>query len=140
MFRKILAPLVLIAFVTGCTGVPMPETPRQKLAFAETTYQGLVDTATDMARRGVIEPDSDTAYELYAALVTARAALDEWQLSPDSVEHMNTTLTALRAVKSVLDVLERRLRSQPTSGDGVNGHRLVIVLPRVLMGDIRWSY
>lgn len=102
MRTYILAPFVaLLLVVGGCSSVPAPETPRERIVAAEAAYQAALATIGDMIDQGTIRKEH--VPDIKAAIITARAALNAWQDAPDSRSHMTTALAAIRTLQEVLN-------------------------------------
>lgn len=89
--------LSLVLFVTAaCAQAPVTlETAREKLAAAELTYQGVLLEVKSLVTTGLIKPGSDTAEAVGLSIIEVRAALDQWQLSPDSPNYLAIATAAL---------------------------------------------
>jgi len=104
--RKLLAPFVVLLLV-GCTGVVVPESPRESLTAAEVTYQGVLNTANDFVTQGIIKKGSENAIKVGSAIIAARTALDAWHVVPDNRDRMTTAISALKVVQSLLTTLKQ---------------------------------
>lgn len=113
MRKLLLAPFLLLFVLTSCASLGLvtvePETPRERLVAAETDYTAVVTTVRDLINTGTLKAGTQTADHVSNAIVTARAALDAWQLAPDSEDELQTGLLALRALQSVLNSLQAGL-------------------------------
>lgn len=103
--RAILAPfaLIFLLLLPGCLTTPAPETSREKLVAAETAFQTALKTVRSIDKAGRLKPD-DTI-RLATAIRAARAALDAWHESPDLTDSGTAALSALRALRLILDDL-----------------------------------
>lgn len=99
--------IVLLLF-TGCEtlGVATPETPREKLLAAETSYLAAAQTITDLAERRVIQ--GTAAHRVKAVLLTARNALNLWHLDPDNLSRLRAAQAAVLALQGLLNTFGRQ--------------------------------
>jgi len=109
--RKFLTPFLVI-FLVGCSGVVVPESPRESLTATETAYQAALGVANDFIAQGLITQGDDNAQILVSAILTARAALDAWHLIPDSTDRMTVAIASLRVLQSTLNTLKTKLQGQ----------------------------
>ena len=110
-YIPIFAPaLLLFIFVNGCaiTGAPAPETPREKYAAAEASYKAIVTTIDQLVAAATIRNGTLAAQTVATSLRAARAALDAWGASPDSLSRQLAALTTLRSVQRLLVDLQRK--------------------------------
>jgi hypothetical protein len=108
---SILTPVILLfIFVSGCavTGVPAPETTRERYAAAETSYQAIVATIDQLATAGTIRKGSPAAKGVAASLRTARTALNVWGAAPDDPSRQQAALSALGAAQQLLVTLQNQ--------------------------------
>lgn len=104
--RSLVAPLLILFLVSGCSNTPLPETPRERLAAAEITYQSALNTVDQMLTQGLIVPGSDIAQRLGAAIVSARASLDIWQQLPDNADSQTAAIAALSVLQKMLTEIQ----------------------------------
>lgn len=109
--RKLLVPFFAVFFLVGCANAVTPETPRERLAAAEVTYQAAVSTVRDFIVAGTLKPGTQTAEHAATSIRTARVALDAWHAAPDNEDQMTTALLALQALNTVLLQLKEGLQN-----------------------------
>lgn len=102
---KYLAPLLLIVLV-GCVSPPAPETMRQKLAAAELSYQGALQTIQSLQQSGLIVKGSNTARRVITAVKTANAGLVQWRAQVDSPAAQTGALAALSSLSTLIAELQ----------------------------------
>lgn len=95
---------LLAVMVVGCASYTAPETPKQRLAYAESQFSALVHTATDLHEQGIltdeearaIDPDIQRASE---AIRAARTAIgeDKPEQALDYVRIVNRLLPHIRS-------------------------------------------
>lgn len=107
MLRNLFTPLLVLFVVAGCANQPLPETPRERLAAAEVTYQGALNTIGQLTEQGTIVKGSPAAQRVGMAIVTARSSLDIWQQLPDSEDRQTAAIAALQALQAVLTEIQR---------------------------------
>lgn len=116
MLRANIMPAIGILFgmalyaLAGCVTQTPPETPRQKLAAAEVTYQGVVETVSALITQGTLIKGSKTAQRVADAVLSARIALDIWHQMPDSQDRQTAAIAALSALQQVLTEVQRGLQ------------------------------
>lgn len=81
--------VLLLSLVAGCAGlgtlVPVtPETPRESLVASEAAYTFALLEIKSLIVSGYIKPETPLARTVRLLVIETRAALDAWQLSPDS--------------------------------------------------------
>lgn len=107
MLRNLFAPLLILFVVSGCVNQPLPETPRERLAAAEVTYQGALNTIGQLIDQGTIVKGSPVAQRVGQAIVAARSSLDIWQQLPDSEDRQTAAIAALSALQKVLTEIQK---------------------------------
>ena len=105
---KYLPIFIVCMGLVACAGTPTPETPREKYAAAESSYRAIVTTVDQLATAGTIKRGTLAARTVASSLRAARAALNAWGASPDSLSRQQAALTALLSVQRLLVDLQRK--------------------------------
>ena len=108
---KLIPIFILLVFLVGCANINInPQTPRQKLAFAWTLYNGVMVTANSYYDRGLIDEDFTREVvrrgkQIEASLDTAETYMadNKASLSESMVVEINRLLIELNN-----ELLERR--------------------------------
>lgn len=105
--RRLFAALFVVFSLGACTlpGGIAPETPREKLLVAETTYQVVLLQVKSLVANGIVKPGSSVATSLIQVLNETRFALDAWQYSPDDPSLATAGQYAIRALQRLLVTL-----------------------------------
>ncbi len=107
--------LVLALLVSGCAGiftnanVPVPETPRERLAVLEISYQAANRSIQDLVAAGTLH--GEAAFRIENLLETAWAALHVARKGIDGPNGLDLLAVANRAVIT----LTARLRAEESS-------------------------
>jgi hypothetical protein len=92
--------LILILFLplalAACATARNIDTPRERLAAAETAFSVATQSAVAAYRSGLIKPASDLDRAVDAAIKSAYAALVVWRTNPDSPDYMRAALAAMQ--------------------------------------------
>lgn len=105
--RRLIASLIVV-FALGACALPggiAPETPREKLLVAETTYQVVLLQVKSLVSNGIVTPGSLVATSLIQVLNETRFALDAWQASPDNPSLATAGQYAIRSLQRLLATL-----------------------------------
>jgi hypothetical protein len=94
-------PLLAVVLLGLAACAVTPETPRERLVAAETTYQAAVATVRDLALAGRITQEQ--APRVRAAIVAARTSLDLWHANPDGSAAMQAALSSIAVLQSILN-------------------------------------
>lgn len=97
----VLAGLLLFA-VAACAGVT-PQTPRERLAAAELSYQAALSEIRVLADAGLIK--GNTAATTAASVRTVDAAIAAWRLNPDSPDYMAAANSALAPLLKLITTI-----------------------------------
>ena len=76
--RRLILPLLLVVLLPACQVLGpdlAPETPRERVAAAESAFQGAVESALELRAAGLVEPDSDLEMGITASIASINAAL-----------------------------------------------------------------
>lgn len=103
--RRLLIVLLVSLGLSACAGMgglaPVtPETPRESLVASEAAYEFALLEVKSLIVSGYIEPGTQLAANVRLLIVETRAALDAWQLNPDSpslARFAQSVLTRLQA-------------------------------------------
>jgi len=99
-----LAPLLFI-FLIGC--VATPDTPRQRLAAAEVSFNTALKTIDRLADTGVLVKGSDTARAAHTGVLSTNAGLMAWRSNIDDSEAQAAVYAALNSLQALLVELQR---------------------------------
>ncbi len=104
--RRLLIVLAVSLGLSGCFGgglTPVtPETPRESLVASEAAYEFALLEVKSLILSGYIKPGTQLATNVRLIIVETRAALDAWQLNPDSPN-------LARAAQAVLNRLQAQV-------------------------------
>lgn len=84
--RRLLLVLLVSLGLSACAGLApvTPETPRESLVASEAAYEfALLEVKSLIVSRFIV-PGTSLAHDVRLLVVETRAALDAWQLNPDS--------------------------------------------------------
>lgn len=111
LIRNFLLLLILLVGLTACGALSdlRGESPREQLAVAESLFSGVLVTALELRREGVIEPGSDTAEHITQGLEAIHVALGiahERITEGQEDQGLEALATAHRNIREVLTTLE----------------------------------
>jgi len=108
--RALVTPILLVLVLSGCALFQKPiapETPKQSLAVAEITYQGMLDVVNQMIDAGQVSPDQAT--DFIVELTRIKTSLDAARLYLSSGADTEAERTLL-VLNSLIAVLSEKIR------------------------------
>lgn len=113
--RALITPIFLVLVLSGCALFQkpiQPETPKQSLAVAEITYQGMLDAVNQLIDAGQVS--SDQATDLIVDLTRIKTSLDAARiyLSSGADTEAERTLIVLNGLIAVLSERIREMQNE----------------------------
>lgn len=106
---------LVILLIAGCA-TEEPQTPRERLAAAEVTYEAALLTIRDLAAQGTIpEALKPRVVEL---IQSARLALNVWHQVPDDMNRRQAAITALTRLNIFITNYLQRLENNGSNTPG----------------------
>lgn len=113
MRRLILFLLLPLAMALGgCQNAARIDTPRERLAAAESAFAVATQTCNNLYRAGFIKKESATDVAVDKAIRGTHAQLILWRANPDSPSYMAATLSALQSLVDLANALAAQQRQQ----------------------------
>lgn len=82
-----------------------PETPRESLVASEAAYEFALLEIKSLIVSGYIEPGTSLSRTVRLLVIETRAALDAWQLSPDSPDLARFAVGVLTRLKAQVSLM-----------------------------------